>query len=137
MKWWPLFILLFLQWGGIVCLGAEEFNGPVTEPLPYEEIEFPEWAHDMRRFEVIFFGSVPLSYIVTNLVYDLSIYASHDFKTEYRMGTARDQDDIEFMLITSVSVSAGIAVLDYIIGQVKDRWGTDRKIRDTPESGKQ
>ena len=136
MKRWLLFIILFLQWGGLVCLGAEEFNGPVTEPLPYEELEFPEWAHDLRRFEVIFFGSVPLSYIVTNLVYDLSIYASHDFETEYRMGTARDQDDIEFMLLTSVSVSAGIAVLDYIIGQVKDR-RADRKIRDARESEKQ
>jgi len=35
----------------------------ISEPLPYREDEFPAWVHSLRRFEIIFFGSVPLSYI--------------------------------------------------------------------------
>ncbi len=97
----------------------ESFEGPYTDPLPYQDMEFPQWLADARRFEVIFFGSVPLTYILTNLVYDVSIYASHDFESEYRMGTARTQDDIKFMLAASLSLSAGIAMADCILGKVK------------------
>ena len=68
--------------------------------------------------EVIFFGSVPLTYILTNLVYDISIYASHEWDNEYRMGTARTQDDIKFMLTTSLYLSGGIAVTDFILGKI-------------------
>jgi hypothetical protein len=113
-----LFCLALSGWQQIP---AQEFEGPITEPLPYEDVEFPDWAHDVRRFEVIFFGSVPLTYILTNLVYDVSVYGAHNFERDYAIGTQRDQKDIKFMLLTSVSISAGIAVLDYIIGQAKDR----------------
>jgi len=112
----------------IICLlvpgsqiwGEEEFTGPSTEPLPYEDVEFSQWSHDLRRFEVIFFGSVPLTYILTNLIYDFSLYASHDFNSEYRMGTSTDQEDVQIKLITSLSLSAGIAAADFVIAQIKE-----------------
>ena len=37
-----------------------------AEPVPYEEEEFPWWAHDARRFEVIAFGAFPLTYILSS-----------------------------------------------------------------------
>lgn len=115
-------LLLGLLWaslGSAASLGAQEFTGPVTEPLPYEELEFPSWAHDVRRFEVVFFGAVPLTYILTSLVYDFSLYASHDFDTEYGMGTQRSQDDLRFMLAVTVSLSAGIALTDWVVGRAR------------------
>ena len=118
----PAVFLLVLLWlilpGMAEDTESDEFDGPYTEPLPYQEVEFPDWAWDVRRLEVIFFGSVPLTYILTNLVYDVSIYASHDFDNEYRMGTARTQDDIKFMLTTSLYISGGIAITDFILGKV-------------------
>ncbi len=111
-----LLLLLFLE-SLAAQSDSEEFTGPYTDPLPYEQVEFPEWAWDIRRMEVIFFGSVPLTYILTNLVYDISIYASHEWDNEYRMGTARTQDDIKFMLATSLYISGGIAVTDFILGK--------------------
>ena len=114
-----LVLLLFLCLSPLAAQSdSDEFTGPYTEPLPYEEIEFPDWAWDVRRLEVIFFGSVPLTYILTNLVYDISIYASHEWDNEYRMGTARTQDDIKFMLTTSLYLSGGIAVTDFILGKI-------------------
>jgi len=101
-------------------LTAQDFKGPYTEPLPYQEVEFPGWAHDVRRFEIIFFGSVPLTFIMTNLIYDFSLYAAHQFDSEYRMGSQRDPEDIKIMLLTTVSLSGAVALADLIIGKVKD-----------------
>ena len=120
MKKGLLTLLICILIPGSQFWGEEEFTGPTTEPLPYEEVEFPQWSHDLRRFEVILFGSVPLTYILTNLVYDFSLFASHNFDSEYSMGTATDQDDIEFKLITSLSLSAGIAAADFVIGKMKE-----------------
>ena len=39
------------------------------EPVPYEDSEFPQWALDLRRFEVISLGSVPFAMIGVTLIY--------------------------------------------------------------------
>ena len=111
-------VLVFLSGSLMADTDSDEYDGPYTDPLPYEKVEFPVWVHDIRRCEVIFFGSIPLTYIFTNLIYDYTIYATHDFDSEYGIGTARDQDDIEFMLLTSLSISGGIAVVDLIIDKI-------------------
>lgn len=113
------FIICFLISGSQIW-GEEKFTGPTTEPLPYEDVEFPAWSHDLRRFEVILFGSVPLTYILTNLIYNFSLYATHNFDSEYGMGTYTDQEDIQIKLMTSLSLSTGIAAADFVIGKIKE-----------------
>lgn len=88
-------------------------------PEPYTPEEFPEWAWGIRRFEVIFFGSFPLMYMFTTLVYDFVIYASHNFDDEYQLGTARSQDDFFNMAIIALSVSGAIAIADMVIQIIK------------------
>lgn len=102
-------------------LSAVDFEGPVTEPLPYQDVEFPQWAHDMRRFEVIMFGAFPITYILSSLVYDVTSLAGSGFNSGFSLTTEKGQDDLEFLLLTSASLSVGIAVADLIIGKVKKR----------------
>jgi hypothetical protein len=44
-------------------------------PKPYAADEFPQWAQDLRRFEVISLGSWPISYFWTNIIYDIARWA--------------------------------------------------------------
>ena len=94
MKKIILFNILFL----FICsqIPAEEIRYGITpladevgEPEPYIKDEFPSWAWKVRRFEVIFFGGVPLMYLFTTLGYDLYQYAAHghllSFTIEIRM----------------------------------------------------
>lgn len=114
-----------------MALPAQEINGPVTEPLPYQDVEFPQWAHDMRRFEVIMFGSFPITYILTSMVFDVSSLAGNGFNSGFSLGTEKDQDDLKLLLITSASLSGAIAVADLIIGKIKKKNARNRVPEDT------
>lgn len=92
---------------------------PADTPVPYDEDEFSEFFKGMRRFDVILFGSMPLAFMFTSLFYDFSIYAYHEFDTDYGFGTARTEDDLINMAIITFSVSAVIAIVDIIIYSVK------------------
>ena len=94
-------LVLFL----IVCISfplwSEELNMKNAEP--YEEAEFPKWALDIRRGEILFFGSLPLTFMGVSLV------------------TSIANSDMEFWPKVGISCafSAAIALADYIIGEVQ------------------
>lgn len=85
---WPRSLALALAL--IVAAGAwgQEGGGPqaeapagaVLEPAPYERSEFPEWAHALRRAEVVAIGSLPLTLFGVQLVYGFARYAAHGFQ---------------------------------------------------------
>jgi len=103
-----------------LTLSAQEFKGPVTtDPLPYQDVEFPQWAHDMRRFEVIFFGSFPITYILSSFVFDMTALAGNGSNSGSSSASVKSQNDLKLLLISSVSISGVIAVADLIIGKVK------------------
>ena len=52
------------------CLCFAEDN----TPKPYGEDEFPSWAYDIRRTEIITFGSLPFVTIGVSLVYGAALY---------------------------------------------------------------
>lgn len=96
-------------------------NGPLTEPLPYKDVEFPQWAHDVRRYEVIMFGSFPLTYILTSLIYEGVKLASGGNENGFSLYSDKSQDELKILLISSASLSVGIATADLIIGKVKKK----------------
>jgi hypothetical protein len=109
-------MMLFLQ---IFSISAQNMNGPVTEPLPYQDVEFPEWAHEMRRFEVILFGSFPITYVLTSMVYELTSLAGSEINSGFSLPSSGGQDGLKIMLISSVSLSAAIALADLIVDKVQ------------------
>ena len=54
--------------------------GAVNDPVPYERSEFPEWAHALRRAEVIAIGSLPLTLFGVRMVYGYARWAAHGFE---------------------------------------------------------
>ena len=110
--------LLFLFCQGLFAQ-EQEINGPLKEPLPYQDVEFPQWAHDVRRYEVIMFGSFPLTYILSSLVYETVNLISTNGSEDFSLYSDKSQDDIKILLISSASVSVAIATADLIIGKIK------------------
>lgn len=102
----------------------EEFQFDSSdEPVPYEEDEFYGWVNDLRRAEIIFFGSFPFSMILTNLGsgaaelifsegssgYDITDFGSASAMTE--------KEKLQILLISG-GISAGITIADYILGVI-------------------
>ncbi len=84
----------------IICLTAPLFALDMKEAEPYAEDEFPKWAVDLRRGEILFFGSLPLTFAATTL------------------GTSLAKKDMEFLpkLGIAAGVSTVIVLIDYFIG---------------------
>lgn len=72
----------------------------MSKAEPYRESEFPKWSLDLRRSEIIFFGSLPLAYPVVSLA----------------LSTLGKPSSFMETLPIACSVSAVIALADYIIG---------------------
>lgn len=70
---------------------------------PYEEDEFPKWALNIRRSEIIFFGAIPVAMPITQLVCDAF---NSDLNFWQKLGI-------------SAGAAAGIMLTDIIIGLVK------------------
>lgn len=84
--------------------------------VPYKPDEFPQWAVDLRRTEIITIGSFPLSFMFTAIIYDVAKFASD---SSIPFGSSRSQDDIKNMLLISGGVSLAVGLTDFIIQQVK------------------
>lgn len=90
-----------------------------AKPEPYGDNEFPAWSYKLRRFEVILFGSFPITYMLTSLVYDLVLMASVGFNSLDTPDLNSDQVTWN-KLIISGSLSLVIAIIDIIIDLAKD-----------------
>ena len=71
---------------------------------PYRTEEFPKWSLNLRRAECIFFGGIPITFPVTALAFTLA------------------NKDISFgkTLAIAASLSAAIALIDYILGVIHE-----------------
>lgn len=94
-----------------------------TTPLPYEDDEFPQGLKDLRRFEIISLGAMPFVTLDTTLVYSGIRYAKNDFADEYKPNifdkTSFDSDEQKNIILTSLGISLGIGLTDYIVQLIK------------------
>lgn len=117
----------------------EESESEGVEPIPYSPEEFPGWAHDLRRGEIIALGSFPVALILTNLGYRLGRFTVEsvqrgEFAQEYapafttpeQRATLNDQQQLGIIL-TAGLISVGVAVADYLLGRRDERRGNERR----------
>lgn len=94
-----------------------------TTPEPYKDEEFPQGLKDLRRFEIITLGSMPFVTLDTSLVYSGIRYAQHDFDSAYKpslfSSSSYSQDEQIGIILTSLGISVGIGLTDYIVQVVK------------------
>lgn len=100
-----------------------------TTPEPYEEEEFPQWAKDLRRTEIITIGSMPfvttwvtVSYglIGWKLIPEGDKYHLNDFPNPLdKSKNVFNEDQIKFVVATSALISVGLGITDYVINLIK------------------
>ncbi len=102
---------------------APLFGDSLPDYEPYEKDEFPGWALDLRRGEVIFFGTIPFTFFVSTLSYNMYIYASNNFDTNFAPALFGNttppilsKNEKLQIIAVSVSLSAFLAFLDYLLG---------------------
>jgi hypothetical protein len=100
------------------------------EPVPeeYGKDEFSPLLRDLRRGEIILFGSFPFTLFLTFEVYDFYRYASHDWAREYSPWPFRspgaapyEPEEAVGVLVTAVSLSALLALADFVIGKIREQ----------------
>ena len=97
-----------------------------TEPKEYTEDEFPQALHDLRRFEIVSLGALPFVTLNSTLVYSGVKYVQNDFNPDYAPNPFAPKSENGFtteeqvgILLTSLGISVGIGLTDYIIQVIK------------------
>ncbi len=100
-------------------------------PAPYRQGEFPEWAEDLRRAEIVAVGTIPFTFLVSSIFFDTYRYidkastGSADalqyapfFIGVFNPNVAKlpyTSDDIVTLFVSSIIFSAVLAVVDNLI----------------------
>ncbi len=83
------------------------------QPVPYGEDEFPDFLHQVRRFEVIWIGTLPFTLLFGSLVYDIIYSASNP--NIHTLTVAGSTEAIFQKVGISISISGLLAVIDMAI----------------------
>lgn len=129
LPWRPGLVLLpalLLIWFALLHspVSAQENGEGVYEP--YQENEFPGWLRDLRRGEIIFFGSLPITILLSDTLFSFGRYAASGFDIDYAPvisgGTAAiisDQERIQ-RLIAAATGSLILVLVDFVLGQLQE-----------------
>lgn len=96
---------------------ADSGSGTSTDPEPYGEDEFPQFMRDLRRSEIIFFGSLPFTTMGVSMGYSgwqLATGQSSSFAGPFS-ASSYSSDDIKKILGFSLCVSGVFCLGDYFI----------------------
>lgn len=112
-----------------------------TEAVPYSPDEFQPWQKDLRRAEIIAFGSLPFVTFMTSLGYDVFRYYTHNQRDEYLPWPLKDndiaeplsQDEQKRILLISVGISVGVALFDFGYRALKRHIRQSRQDRNNRE----
>lgn len=97
-----------------------------SAPEPYTEEEFPLWARDLRRFEVVLIGSLPFTFLYTSLGYSLIRYGVNGFDPAYAPSLQPGAETVPMarneqigVLLSGIGAAVLVAIADQIIIHVK------------------
>lgn len=115
-------------------LGSASFSEEQDRtPEEYQEDEFPALLRDLRRAEIIFLGSLPLSLFLSFETYDIYRFFAHELKSEYAPWPFRRPGSEPYttaetvgVLVSALSISFLIALSDFIIGKIIERRDSNR-----------
>jgi len=116
-----LFVLIFFSFG----VFAEEKH----TPEPYKDDEFPSWTIDLRRSEIVTFGSLPFVTLGATIGYSVFRYAANGFNSDYlpnplaksSAAANLNSDEQIGIFLTSGIISLVIGIVDYIISRFERR----------------
>ncbi|MDR0557545.1 MAG: hypothetical protein LBG43_06725 [Treponema sp.] len=119
----PIFLLLPLVAG--ISLSAQTTN-TVQDAIRADSKDFPRWAKDIRRLDVVAFGSFPFAFFTASLVTDSIRWAQFggDMKyTPWPLKGAGAYDPTTKEKMQTIGIAAGIslfvALADLVVIQIK------------------
>ena len=122
------FLILFVNLAGMVFAAdtyaktSSSTSDDTVEPEPYHDDEFPQWAKDMRRTEIVTLGAVPFITIGISAGYGAYKYYKGEMNTfpnPFSKDDGYSNKEIWGIVGTSLGVSAAIGITDLIISLVK------------------
>jgi hypothetical protein len=117
-----LLLVLLLLLSGFPLFSEDESSNTIEEPVPYGVDEFPSWVKDVRRGEIIFFGSLPFTLLITTLGYQTVDYLQvrSGPNPEEAVWGNLTEDDRKTVLVASLGSALVIAVADFVLGRIFD-----------------
>lgn len=116
-------IILKILFFSLVLNSAVPAFSEDTSPLEYDNSSMPQGLKDLRRFEIITFGSLPFVTLDTGIVYSGIRWANNGFDSAYSPNpfatSTYSTEEQMGILLTSIGISVGIALTDYIINLIK------------------
>jgi len=101
-------------------------------PSIFESDKVPQWVKDMRRWEIVAFGSIPFTMLTATFAVDMYRWKTAngmDFSSEGRRyapwpmksagAIVMEKKEQEMVFIIAAGLSVGIAVADQVIYQIK------------------
>jgi hypothetical protein len=121
------------------CLSAQSSSSQSTIPATqFDTSEFPQWAKDLRRGEIVAFGSFPFAFFFATISMDLYRSATHGWDRRYAPWPAKPAGSIDMTQdeqLLTLGLAAGGAVLialtDYAIVRYK-RSKAEQRSRELP-----
>ena len=99
------------------------------KPQPYGPNEFAPFWQQLRRFEVVLIGSIPITLLLGSLIYDIAFTIAQPNVNELTVATS--EQDILQKIGISISISGLLAVLDMAIPLGAPQSGTQGTRADT------
>jgi hypothetical protein len=116
------FLVLWILFAGVFTHSLYAQTVPSSQPAPYQKDEFPPWALDLRRAEIVAFGVLPFTVFFTSFAVDSYRFADHSWDFRYAPWPLKsagavlmDQNQMVGVFMAGVLGAAVIALADYWI----------------------
>lgn len=105
------------------------FCAESTEPVPYDDEEFPQWTLDLRRFEVVSLGSVPFAMIGVTMAYgaiEMNRGNINSMPNPLNPGSFSEGEQLKIVGMT-LCVGACIGLIDFTVNKIR-RYNQRKKL---------
>jgi hypothetical protein len=135
------FALSLIFTAGLIPLYAQTGAGTASAGTSsVDEIQFPQWSKDLRRGEIIAFGTLPFSWLVSTIAIDISRTIAHNGDQRYLPwplkpagAPAMSNDEFIMSIGVAVGISALAAIVDHIIIKYKRKKAAELKLANSPQ----
>jgi len=128
---------LFIFFLVLVCFVSPNALIAQTAAGHFDMTGFPQWARDLRRWEIIAFGAFPFAYFISRFGVDTLRFANNDWDRRFApspfnsgVRPERTQSEIFLTIGVAAGVAATIALVDHgIVRARRNRLAREERAR--------
>ena len=111
----------------LLIISSPLYPQDASASVQFDTTGFPQWAKDLRRAEIVAFGSFPFTMFFSMAAVDTYRFFSNNMDTRYapiiRSAGAVDMSEREIIITitTAISLSLLVSLADFIIVQTRRR----------------